>query len=148
LAYEKCLDLTLEFDSLDNSEVGSMRFFMQRMCLEERVLHEADYYGIAKDKVTRNDCLLVKELLNRSGIPYTETDEDVPFRTITLAGPSRTGVYFRFLFDREPCECKLTEYGFMNAPNRKMRAWRTSESVSDNPDWLPENESRQMIEDV
>jgi len=43
LAYEKGINLTMEFDSLDNSEVGSMQFFHQRMALEDGV-SLLDYY--------------------------------------------------------------------------------------------------------
>jgi hypothetical protein len=42
LAYQKGINLTMEFDSLDNSEVGSMQFF-QRVALEDGV-SLLDYY--------------------------------------------------------------------------------------------------------
>ena len=43
LAYELGINVTMEFDSLDNSEVGSMQFFHQRMALEDGV-SLLDYY--------------------------------------------------------------------------------------------------------
>ena len=43
LAYEKGINLTLEFDSLDNSEVGSMQLCYKRTALENGVSLE-DYY--------------------------------------------------------------------------------------------------------
>jgi len=43
LAYKKQINLTMEFDSLDNSEVGSMQFCYKRIPLEEGVT-PADYY--------------------------------------------------------------------------------------------------------
>ena len=43
LAYEKGINLTMEFDSLDNSEVGSMQFFHKRVALEDGV-SLLDYY--------------------------------------------------------------------------------------------------------
>lgn len=43
LAYTKGINLTMEFDSLDNSEVGIMQFFHQRIALEEGV-SLLDYY--------------------------------------------------------------------------------------------------------
>ena len=43
LAYKKQINLTMEFDSLDNSEVGSMQFCYKRIPLEEGVTL-ADYY--------------------------------------------------------------------------------------------------------
>jgi hypothetical protein len=43
LAYKKQINLTMEFDSLDNSEVGSMQFCCKRIPLEEGVT-PADYY--------------------------------------------------------------------------------------------------------
>jgi hypothetical protein len=43
LAYKKQINLTMEFDSLDNSEVGSMQFCYKRIPLEEGVTR-ADYY--------------------------------------------------------------------------------------------------------
>jgi hypothetical protein len=43
LAYKRQINLTMEFDSLDNSEVGSMQFCYKRIPLEEGVTR-ADYY--------------------------------------------------------------------------------------------------------
>jgi len=43
LAYQKGISLTLEFDSLDNSEVGSMQLCYKRTALEDGVSRE-DYY--------------------------------------------------------------------------------------------------------
>lgn len=43
LAYEKGINVTLEFDSLDNSEVGSMQLCDKRGALEHGVWRE-DYY--------------------------------------------------------------------------------------------------------
>jgi hypothetical protein len=43
LAYKKGINLTMEFDSLDNSEVGSMQFFHKRVALEDGV-SLLDYY--------------------------------------------------------------------------------------------------------
>ena len=43
LAYKKQINLTMEFDSLDNSEVGSMQFCYKRFPLEEGVTR-TDYY--------------------------------------------------------------------------------------------------------
>jgi hypothetical protein len=43
LAYKKGINVTMEFDSLDNSEVGSMQFFHKRMALEDGV-SLLDYY--------------------------------------------------------------------------------------------------------
>ena len=43
LAYKKGINLTMEFDSLDNSEVGSMQFFHKSMALEDGV-SLLDYY--------------------------------------------------------------------------------------------------------
>jgi hypothetical protein len=43
LAYTKRLNLTMEFDSLDKSEVGSLSFFVKDHALEDGVTRE-DYY--------------------------------------------------------------------------------------------------------
>jgi hypothetical protein len=43
LAYEKRVNLTMEFDSLDNAEVGNMQFFHKRIGLEDGV-SLLDYY--------------------------------------------------------------------------------------------------------
>jgi hypothetical protein len=45
LAYEKGINLTLEFDSLDNSEIGSMQFYYRREALEAMgEIGVLDYY--------------------------------------------------------------------------------------------------------
>jgi hypothetical protein len=43
LAYERCINVTMEFDSLDNGETGSMQFFHKRGALEDGV-SPPDYY--------------------------------------------------------------------------------------------------------
>jgi hypothetical protein len=43
LAYQKGINVTMEFDSLDNSETGSMQFFHKRVALEDGV-SLLDYY--------------------------------------------------------------------------------------------------------
>ena len=43
LSYAKGISVTMEFDSLDNSEIGSMQFFYKRMALEGGV-SVFDYY--------------------------------------------------------------------------------------------------------
>ncbi len=44
LAYARNLNVVMEFDSLDNSEVGSMQFFHKRVALEDADLTLIDYY--------------------------------------------------------------------------------------------------------
>lgn len=43
LAYKKRINLTMEFDSLDNSEVGSMQFYYKRHAMEDGTTL-SDYY--------------------------------------------------------------------------------------------------------
>jgi hypothetical protein len=43
LAYERRINVTMEFDSLDNSETGSMQFFHKALALEDGVWL-SDYY--------------------------------------------------------------------------------------------------------
>jgi hypothetical protein len=43
LAYERRINVTMEFDSLDNSETGSMQFFHKTLALEDGV-SLLDYY--------------------------------------------------------------------------------------------------------
>jgi hypothetical protein len=52
LPYEKGINVTMEFDSLDNSETGSMQFFHKRAALEDGV-SVLDYYrpGAAPQEV-------------------------------------------------------------------------------------------------
>jgi hypothetical protein len=44
LAYERRINVTMEFDSLDNAEVGSMQFFHQTMAPLEDGVSLLDYY--------------------------------------------------------------------------------------------------------
>lgn len=50
LAYSKKLNLTLEFESFDNSEIGSLKFFRKPFWWEIDTARDEDYYPSEVDR--------------------------------------------------------------------------------------------------
>ncbi|HKV81817.1 MAG TPA: hypothetical protein VJP02_26960 [Candidatus Sulfotelmatobacter sp.] len=67
LAYQKGINLTMEFESLDNSEVGSMQFFYNRITLEGGVSLVDDHRPGA----------VPEEMLDRAKKFLRQEDEEV-----------------------------------------------------------------------
>ena len=70
----------------------------------------------------RNDFQDLKAILDRQGIAYEVSDDDIPgggdIRTLKLQGPH--GIYFRFLSDDSgTLAWKHTEYGVTNLKENK-----------------------------